>query len=109
MIRSFLVILFLLLPFAFAQAEDKVNVRDMEVACAIVNGKLNNGPECVKLEKKMVEEQCKKGDPNSCKALTVAKDGVDKDATYEKILKKEEKTPIKEPAKKKNKGRITNK
>ncbi|MCX6111888.1 MAG: hypothetical protein NTY22_01175 [Proteobacteria bacterium] len=80
MIKLFLIILVFSLSFAFVYAEDKADMRDMSVACAVINGKLNNGPECVRLQKKLVEDQCKKGDPNSCKALNVAKDGVDKNA-----------------------------
>ena len=57
--------------------------KDAQIACAIVNGKLNDGPKCIRIQKKLVEERCKKGDPNACKALKVAKEGIDKGALEE--------------------------
>ena len=108
MIRSFLILLVLLSSFAFVHAEDKVNTKDMQVACAIINGKLNNGPECTKLQKKMVEELCKKGDPNSCKALAVAKEGVDKSAIEEKNAKKKQNAKKEQNSKKRTKTKEDN-
>ena len=101
MIKPFLIVLVLLSSLVLVHAEykvntkDKVNAKDMQVACAIINGRLNNGPECTKLQKKLVEDLCKKGDPNSCKALTVAKEGVDKNAIDEKNTKKPDKKILK--------------
>ena len=108
MVKHLFVVLVLLSSFAFVHAEDKVNMQDMQVACAIVNGRLNNGPQCTKLQKKLVEDLCKKGDPNSCKALSVAKEGVDKSALEEKRAKKEQKPVTKKIPDKKEQKRGVN-
>ena len=75
MVNLFLAAFILFGTCSYANTAD--DARDMQVSCAIINGKINNAVKCNELQKKQLEAMCEKNDPNACKALKVAKAGKD--------------------------------
>lgn len=70
MIKGILIITCFSLPnVIFCNDITPEDLKEMQFACSIINGNLKDGPKCIKIQKKLVEARCKKGDPNACKAL----------------------------------------
>lgn len=70
MIKGFLIIICFSIPnMLFCDDVNSDDLKEMQSACSIINGKLKDGPRCIKIQQKLVEARCKKGDPNACKAL----------------------------------------
>ena len=85
--------------------DNKNEEKSMSVACAIINGKINNPAECNKIQKKILEKRCKEEkDPNACKAIEVAKKGKDPDG--ESLVKMESETKQKSKDDLKSKAKV---
>jgi hypothetical protein len=96
-----------LLFSTFSHASISDDARDMEVSCAIINGKINNASRCNELQKKKLEGMCQNSDPNACKALKVAKEGKDEIGMAELKINEQKTTSAKQALPKKiNKKKV---